>query len=712
VESSRGIIGLSGGETEIPAVAVVDDSSLSVTDRLAAALDAAGLWTALRRARRDREAADLRIVIKPELRGFAAGSPTATDPRLVEDLLDLLYDQGFSGAAIVGTRDSSAAWAENRDLHALADLLGYRYETPKGRSYDILDLAEDLVFDAFPLGCVLHGCAVSRHWFNADFRVVFSKSRSDEASGYALCLDTLIDVLPLPDKDTHYRRRRDSGDVVAALLDTAPVQFSLIDGIVGAHGPGGRRAPSAISNGTVIGASDIILADYAGALKMGLDPAISPTVARVICRHPMPQRYTVTGSLGRWPEWQNVAPTALESTRLRQRAEWLDQLFEPWLQCLDSELFPLKHPLDARINSWLAPFFADASNAWLLTTMNGLLGSVGQAVEMYRTMFDKDALRHCSVPLGIDLDAIPQSAFPQLVEELLQLEPVAATSPPMSPELCWRDVGDCVVFRYARSLPIDFDLFTRRVDIARTIQFMNDYLGGVLIPLAYDGAGRPVHQAERNIYLPQPNYLALYQGKPIDVSKLEVVQYGFDRHRLFWKTIKSENDSATYDDGIATFERTPDATRITITGRQQFTLPPFWQVFDPSFVPGLKQKLVTHAYQTFFDRTISNLEALVEGREIRIGRPVDEPATPPVEMLTAWLQRLIEIAAPLLAQLAGQKQRTGEQWGETDVDGFTHIRPTEVPPTSQEHWVTELSRFIEGLNQAIGRDLLQSSVIP
>ena len=218
MESSRGIIGLSGGETEIPAVAVVDDSSLSVTDRLAAALDAAGLWTALRRARRDREAADLRIVIKPELRGFAAGSPTATDPRLVEDLLDLLYDQGFSGAAIVGTRDSSAAWAENRDLHALADLLGYRYETPKGRAYDIFDLAEDLANDVFPLSCVLHGCSLSRHWLDADFRIVFSKSRSDEASGYALCLDTLIDVLPLPDKDTHYRRRRHSGDVVAGRL--------------------------------------------------------------------------------------------------------------------------------------------------------------------------------------------------------------------------------------------------------------------------------------------------------------------------------------------------------------------------------------------------------------------------------------------------------------------------------------------------------------
>ena len=190
-----------------------------------------------------------------------------------------------------------------------------------------------------------------------------------------------------------------------------------------------------------------------------------------------------------------------------------------------------------------------------------------------------------------------------------------------------------MVFRYTRALPIDFALFVRRVDIARTIQFMNDYLGGVVVALAHDTSGRPVRQAERNIYLPQPNYLVLYQGKPIDVSKLEVVEYEAGRHRLYWKTVLSENGSATYDDGIATFERTSDGTRVTITGRQQFALPTFWQVFDPDIVPGLKARLVTHAYQTFFDRTIANFEALVEGRDIRIGRPVDEPASPPVEQL-------------------------------------------------------------------------------
>jgi uncharacterized protein (DUF362 family) len=710
VELSRAV--LTGGEPEIPAVAIVDDSSLSATDKLAAALDRAALWTVLRRSLADREPAGLRIVIKPELAGFTTGSPTATDPRLVEDLVDMLHDKGFSDAAVVGTCDSSAVWAENRDLHSLADLLGYRYETPKGRTYDILDLAEDLAYDAFPLGCVLHGCAISRLWWNADFRIVFSKSRSDEAAGYALCLDTLIDVLPLPDKNLHYRRRRDPGDVAAALLEVAPVHFGLIDALVAAHGAGGRRSPAAIETETIIAASDIILADYIGALKMRLDPTVSPTFARVTGRHPIAQRYIITGSVGPWQKWQNVAPTALEATRLRQRAERLDQLLEPWLRSLDPELFPLKHPLDARLNAWLAPYFANDSSVWLLNILNGLLGSIGQVIESYYTMFDKDSLRQCSVSLGIDPDTIPETSFATLVEELLQLESVAAAAPQVSSELSWQEIGDSFVFRYARSLPIDFDLFTRRVDIARTIQFMNDYLGGVLQPLAYDDSGRPVRQAERNIYLPQPNYLAFAQGKPIDVSKIEVVQYQVARHRLFWKTIKSENSSAACDDGIATFERTPDGTHVTITGQQQFTLPPFWRVFDPKLVPGLKPKLVTHAYQTFFDRTIANFEALVEGRDIRIGRPIDEPAPPPVELLTAWLQQLMEIAAPVLAQLVGKRQQTGEQPGETDAEGFIHIRPTEKPPTKPELWVAELSRFIEGLNQAITRDLLPPTMTP
>jgi uncharacterized protein (DUF362 family) len=711
---------LTADEADDCAVAIVDDNTLSTFGKLAAALDRAGLWSVLARAQKGRPAEQLRIAIKPELAGFAIASPTVTDPALVEELVDLLYDRGFTSIAVVGTTDGSALWAQNRDLYALSDLLGYRYTTPKGHSYDIVDLADSLDSGAFPVDSALRGCSISREWLDPDVRIVFSKNRTDEAAGYALCLDTLIGVLPLIDKDLHYRKRRHPGDVVAALLSVAPVQFCLIDGIRGAHGAGGRRAPNAIETNTIIAATDIVLADHVGAMKMGLNPEVSPIFARVLRTHPFPRRYIVAGALGIYRGWNNVPAPSLLTASMRSRAETLDRLVEPWLQHLDAELFPLKHPVDARLNAVLTTFLAnsdtDALGQWLLTLANALFGWMGDAIRSYRTLFDKDALRRHAVPLGIDIGAIPERAFDALVEELLGLEPFAAAATPVSPELRWRYIDGAVVFRYAKTLPIEFSLYARRVDIARTIQFMNDYLGGVVVPLAHDRSGRPVRQAERNIYLPQPNYLVLYQGMPIDVSKLEVVEYGEDRHRLYWKTVLSENGSATYDDGIASFERTPYGTQITITGRQQFTLPLFWQVFDLSVVPELKARLVTHAYQTFFDRTIANFEALVEGRDIRIGRPVDEPAPPPMEQIMPLLQRIGEIAIPVLQQLAGKRDQAGASEAKRiDTDGFVHITPAQSivsgTVSDPEQWIAEISRCIDGLSQAVQRELTQAAFV-
>ncbi len=658
-----------------------------------------------------------RVVIKPELSGFAVGSPAITDPALVEALIDLLHDHGLTDVAVVGSADSSTLWAANRDLYALSDLLGYRFTTPKGRAYDIVDLAENLDITAFPVDGVLYGTGISRPWVDADTRIVFSKNRTDEAAGYALCLDTLIGVLPMTDKTLHYRQRRHPGDVVASLLDIAPPHFCLIDAVISTHGAGGTRAPVALETNTIIAAADIVLADYVGALKMGLDPAASPLFARVARAHPLPRLYAISGSLTAYPGWQNVPPISLRAAQFRGDAGTLDRLVEPWLQQLDQELFPLKHPLDARINGMLAKFFADGvTSQSLLTLANMALGWIGQAVASYRTLYDKDALHRHAVPLGIDVTTIGGQAFDDLVDELRGLEPIAANAPQASDELRWRYVNEAVVFSYTRTLPIDHSLFVDRVDIASTIQFMNDYLGGVVIPLMRDAAGRPVRQAERNIYLPQPNYLVLYQGKPIDVSKLEVVEYSTDRHRLFWKTIASENGSATHDDGIATFERTTEGTRVTIIGRQQFTLPLFWQVFDLDLIPDLKAILVTHAYRTFFDRTIANFEALVEGRDIRVGRPVDEPAPLPMEQLMPLLQRIGEIAMPLLQRLAGQAGQPPSDNRLVDADGFVHITPgianADESADVLDRWVAEITLFLKGLSQAAQRDLTLFKPIP
>jgi len=187
-----------------------------------------------------------------------------------------------------------------------------------------------------------------------------------------------------------------------------------------------------------------------------------------------------------------------------------------------------------------------------------------------------------------------------------------------------------------------------------------------VVPLARDAQGRSVRQAERNLYLPQPNWLVLYGGQPIDVTKIEVVEYAARRHRLYWQTIRSENGSAAADDGIATFAATRGGTRVTITGRQQFTLPLFWQMVDVSLWPDVETALTTHSYQTFFDRTLSNFEALCEGRDIRLGQPIDTPTPLPGAAVEAQLARAAEAAGPWLERW---RQRMPAR---ADADGFVH----------------------------------------
>jgi uncharacterized protein (DUF362 family) len=704
-----------------PTVAIVDGDTSSLADKLSATLRSSRFWELLSQATGGHPAETLKVVILPELAGFEPRSPLATDPALVEMLIDLLGEHGFLDVSVVGSTDSSALWAGNRDIYAVCDLLGYRFETPKGLSYKVFDLSEVVESSPFSLESTLHGTRLSRIWTDAAFRLVFSKNRTDEDAGYALCLDTLLGVLPMADKDLYYRRRRDVGEVVADLLSVAPPHFALIDAITSAHGSGGKRAPNAHSTGTLIASSEIALADFVGALKMGLDPHISPIFNRVVQRYPLPQRYRIDGPLGGYAGWRNVPAVLVRSSRNRAGAAALDRLVQPWLQRLDPELFPFKNPLDAQLNSIVAPFFQDTDTSsashWLLVLANLVIGALGQMLEASRVLFDKDALRQRPVSLGIDPAAYPQEIFDALVDEMTQLERIAANAAEEIGGLRWRYVDKAVVFAYTRTLPINFDLFTARVDVAHTIQFMNDYIGGVVVPLAHDEKGRSIRQAERNIYLPQPNYLVLYHGKYIDVTKLEVVKYEDNCHQLFWKTIRSENESATFDDGIARFERTDDGVKITITGRQLFSLPLFWQVFDLNLIPELKAALITDAYRTFFDRTIANFEALIEGREIRIGRPADEPSMPEGERLNELLAQIGTLFAPIIQSwLEGAAVPEGIKGrSEADEDGFVHVKPEDhrvsgasvAPPPA---WIKEIQQFLAGLSDAARRDLARQAM--
>jgi hypothetical protein len=623
----------------------------------------------------------------------------------------LLHDRGFTNVTVGSAADGAEPWAANRDALALFDLMGYRFSTSKSRNYEVVDLAEGLVEASVPLSSSLRGSKLASAWLDADFRIVFSKCKTDELDGYSLGLGSMVNILPERDKDIHYRRSRDLGEVVSDTLAIRPVNFALIDALVSAGGPSGKRSPKAVATGTLIASSSVVLADYLCAIKMGIDPVISRVFQSVTQTDP-PPRYVLDGDAGLFENWESTSPLSRGSRRYREGNEYLDRLLEPWLQSLNPEIFSLKSPLDATLNNAIAGFFNGSKPSptanLLLVALNFVAGFLGHAVESYHALFDKDSIRRRTVNLGFDPARYDTAIFDQIACDLEELELIATSGPERAPGLRWRTIDRSVVFSFQRVIEIDFDLFVARVDVANVIQFMNDYIGGIVCVLERDAEGRPTRQAERNLYLPQPNYLALFHGKPIDVAKLECARYCDDWRALFWKTVESKNGSAVCDDGKASFARTADGkTSILIVGKQLFELPLFWRVFDLDYFPELKDALVTDAYQKFFARTVSNFEALVEGRDIRIGFSDEQSLPSESEQLMALIERAVRLVEPLLSKVAISKG--SDEGSAQDADGFVHGTASEYLTQKDRDLLREdsalpLPGFIDGLRQAVQRD--------
>ncbi len=618
-------------------------------------------------------AADPAIVILVDLAGFSAADP-GVPARAVEALIDAIGARRPAACSprflVAASADGSAAWAGNRDVHARAEIAGYRYVTDTGIDYDIVDLADDVIADGFAAGSALAGTPAARIWADADVRIVIAGLRCDAGRGFVGALETMLGALPATDPNREYRQRRDVGEVATALLDAMPPQLAIID----------ARA----SGGPWLVSRDIVLADYAAALKLGIDPAVSPLFATLSSARPVPAAHAFDGDPTPAPERapeaiSEPAPTPWAAKLARARAANADfaALTDPWLQMLDREAFPPLHPIDARMNAALAGLDGGAVHR----ALDLLLALAADGLTFWQTLYDKDALERRVVALGIDPASVPVAAFDAMVASLDSLAPVARCAPLHADALRWRKIGGAIVFAYARELAIPFEHFVARVDIGHAIAFMADYLGGIVLPHAEgplppsgaqppDGGGR---QLERNLYLPQPNYLVLFGGKPIDVTKIEIVRRTADFHQLYWQTLFSSNDTARADDGIISFRRTGTGTAVEIIGQQDFTLPPFWQLFDVSLLPALETALVTHAYQSFFAGTLANFEALAEGRDIAIGRDPALPRPPPAEALEALAGRVADVARPWLATLRGERgdRRAGR---DADADGYVHGR--------------------------------------
>jgi hypothetical protein len=262
--------------------------------------------------------------------------------------------------------------------------------------------------------------------------------------------------------------------------------------------------------------------------------------------------------------------------------------------------------------------------------------------------------------------------------------------PPNRLGLRWRRVDSSILFSCSHVLPIAFDDFTAKVDITRSIQYMNDYIGGATVAVRRDAQRRVVQQAERNLYLQQPNWLVLFGGDVIDVEKIQQIRYESDRQTIYWRTVCSANESARFDDGSVSFTRTAAGeTTVRVFARQQFALPLLFKVFDVDLAPGIRDPIIESAYATFFAGTIANLQAAYDGRDFRIGHDAAaiNDAGPPGQR---DLPRYLATAAAAVAELLRHRGDVTDlgQWlfsGATPVPGAARL-PKEVDRDGFRHF--------------------------
>ena len=296
--------------------------------------------------------------------------------------------------------------------------------------------------------------------------------------------------------------------------------------------------------------------------------------------------------------------------------------------------------------------------------------------EPWATVFDKTRLLRREVPLGFDVQHYTDADYDAVIEYLAPFEAAAAAAPLTGSGLRWCYYGKAVLFEFGRILNVDYDDLVKHVDIGSAIRLMNDYLGGCTVVVSRDREGRVVRQAERDLYLPQPNWLALSGAAFIDVCKLEVIHYGEQRRRIAWRTVHSPNGSAALDDGSVTFASVdPGRVKVTIRGIQRFTLPPFWAGVEPWLLPSVKDAMVQETYRRFFTTTLDNIEACYEGREYRIGHDADTSRpSGPHRMQDGFRRRTLDI----LNRCEGRAPAEGAP----DANGFQHFC-ARTPPSGQ-----------------------------
>ena len=598
--------------------------------------------------------------------------PTPGAPEVVHAVVDLLQERGCSSVVVGASVHSYDRDRGHRSVQDLARLAGLSGRTGTGTPYEVVDLGSDLMAAPVPDTSVLSGHLVSRTWAESSARVVVGRAVTDLTDGYAACLATLLGAAPEV-------AGAEPADVAADLLAHLPPALAVVDALAASVGPDGGRLPQLLDSSRLVVATDVLAAETATATLLGLDRSASPLVQRALAELDPGGRTEgllapLEGARGAHPLARAAARSVAAEPRLARVLSAATggpddgtAAADPVLSTVRAVLTPLVVAAD------------DPAGHLPLTAVLGAVGAARQGSLAWSTGVDKGTVDRREVPLGFDPAAYPASEYDALPTFFAPFDAMVVGLPENGDGMRWRLVDGATVFQVGREVRADFDEWVARVDVAAGISLMADYLGGRRVTVASTSSGGTtrVHQAERNLYLPQPNYLAAWGGQPIDVCKIELVERSADCHRLTWRTVSSPNGSAEYDDGSLTFTRSPSGTDVVVRGRQLFALPATWAGIDLAAVPELRNPLLEEAYRRFFTTTFDNLEACFEGREFRIGRPPMDPTEP---LLTQALDLVLGAVTdwlgdgPSASKGAGSVGDARTSGPEVDAQGFRHVR--------------------------------------
>ncbi len=680
-----------------PKVCIRQAPAGDATALLEEVLDAAAFWERIESVcrERDRSPGAATIAIKPDLDVYNAALPSGTDPDLVSHLARLLRDKGFESILVIDARNSRDRWLLNREPLMVADFARYDFS---GELFEIVGDGET--------------ASAADYWSNADFRINFAKNRTHESQSFALCTHNLLGV------SGRGISRSDLSGRCLEVLRACPPDFNIVDAFTSFHGAAGERAPVAIETCTLLAGDSALLVDVVGASKMGLDPYISPISAKCLSILGMPALHGIDGDLSVYPLWQNVHPLVAETARRRNEAHGIGAAAEAWFQTVDRDHFPFREFYSDRFNSFIAPVMQrigeDARARWLIVFLNIAISGIGSAILAQNTLFSKGKLRQQVRALETDLSKFDEEDYLSLPEFLAPFEQLVNQVPDLpSGEILLKRFDDATLFFGSYEFPIRYDEFVARVDIRRSIQYMNDYIGGSMTTVAERRSAGIELQAERNLYLQQPNWIVLFGGDVIDVEKIELVRYQEDRQEIFWQTVASPNGSAQSDDGRVSFSRTDnDCVRLEIFTRQKFALPTFFQLSRIDLFPGIREPIVEAGYRNFFERTISNMRSCFDGRDYRVGFGAADQTD---EGELAFASRYLATAFATLSELLrhkGDMAGVGEwfaarSWTNTVVpapatagDGFQHFGPTPSG-TRYDRPMKESLGYLKGIEEAI-----------